>query len=601
MTIRLKCPNAKCQKALVVKDEQAGKRLRCPACKQPVSVPAPRAEPADLEDFAAAALADDPAEKKAAESSAPKSAQTIDFTCYYCDAELHRPAEEGGKQIPCPECRKIIKVPALKVEKAKDWRDVEKKGPAFAKQDEPVKPAGAWDTKATMVGAGVLEEAGVIAEPEEPRTLKERLKPWVIVGGLVGLVVLLYVVSTNLMSRSAQRKALDEALSYVKGDKAKLPPLLAGEVFRAAGEFHLRADEAEKARQAFVSARDQCRKVDTKKGKDRASPLDRDLLLTEIAISQTGLGGSGEQVLGGDARERLEWGEAGDEIYHTLKAIGSSEAQAIALAEVCRRLLESRQPDVALGVANRLKMNVAAPPPPDKGENPEAPEVPAAPPVPPGDFARAQLAALLLATDKAVPVGLLPEDDKLYRLAQAHGKALKGEFEQAHKEAMKAGTPKDKLRALLMVAAVTIGKGKAADAKPSLSEALKIEEKFRKAKMSDPVLTLQLARLGARAGVIDKSFADGIPDKAARARAQLELFLLELARGRDTAEPKLVDEAVKDKETLAFALGQEAVARHDARLGQHADVLGYVSSLEERFRPFAQIGIALGIQDRKQP
>src|SRR5262245_60284402 len=107
MTIRLKCPNAKCQKVLVVKDELAGKRVRCPACKTSVSVAAPIAPPADLEAFAAAAFSEEPAaQKAAAEAAAPKSTQTIDFNCYYCDAELHLPAEQGGKQIPCPECKR---------------------------------------------------------------------------------------------------------------------------------------------------------------------------------------------------------------------------------------------------------------------------------------------------------------------------------------------------------------------------------------------------------------------------------------------------------------------------------------------------------------
>src|SRR5262249_23667372 len=155
-------------------------------------------------------------------------------TCHYCDAELHLPAEEGGKNVACPECRKIIKVPALKVEKAKDWREVEKKGPSFARQDEPEKPAGAWDTKATAVGQDALEEAGVITEPEEPRTLKERLKPYLIVVGFVGLVVVLYFVSIRMLSRSAQKRALDAALASVdpKGGNTKLPATLAGEVFR---------------------------------------------------------------------------------------------------------------------------------------------------------------------------------------------------------------------------------------------------------------------------------------------------------------------------------------------------------------------------------
>src|SRR4051812_4111543 len=116
MTIRFKCPNARCQKVLTVKDELAGKRARCPICKQSVTIPVPMAAPppADLEDLAAAAFADEPAEKKAAAAAPRPEARTIDFTCSYCDAELHLPAEMGGKQVPCPQCKRIIKVPQLK-------------------------------------------------------------------------------------------------------------------------------------------------------------------------------------------------------------------------------------------------------------------------------------------------------------------------------------------------------------------------------------------------------------------------------------------------------------------------------------------------------
>jgi hypothetical protein len=598
MTIRFKCPNAKCQKALVVKDEQAGKRLRCPACKQPVSVPAPVSAPVDLEAFAAAALADEPAEKKpAASAAAPKQAQTIDFACYYCEAELHIPAEEAGKQVPCPECRKIIKVPQLKVEKAKDWRDVEKKGPSFAKQDAPEKPVGAWDTTRTRVGEDALEEAGVITEPQEPRTLKERLK-WPLIGvSAVILVALLWYVSASLMSQSAQRRALNAALAYVepKEGTTKLFPPLAAEVFRAAGEFHLRAGQAVKARGAFAKAR-QCLQIEDKESKDKATGLDRDLLLTEIAISQTGLGGAGAEVLGrGDDQERLEWQDAGTEILQTLRDIASDEAQAAALEEVGRRLLERGQPDVAIGLASQLNPNAAA------GE-----EKAVKPPV------LARLVALLLATGKAEEAAkLLPPPgkdqriDPLARIAYAQGKALQGDVGGAYAEAKKKGAAPARLRALLAVAAVALGQGKGDVAKAGLADALRIEEELKKDKAIklDAFLTLQLARLAARTGAADKAFADGKADKSARARVHLESLLAELAKLKESgtpAEPKLVDELVKEKDTLAYALGQEAVARHNARLGRQSEVLDYLESLEERFRPFAQIGIALGIQDREK-
>ena len=46
MPIQVKCANAECGKSLRVKDELAGKTIRCPGCQQPMKVPAAEVEPA---------------------------------------------------------------------------------------------------------------------------------------------------------------------------------------------------------------------------------------------------------------------------------------------------------------------------------------------------------------------------------------------------------------------------------------------------------------------------------------------------------------------------------------------------------------------------
>src|SRR4051812_13491876 len=114
MPIRFKCPH--CKKALGVKDHLAGKKAACPACKKVLVIPAPVSAPADVEDFAAQALA---GPKPAPEAAEKKAAQTIDFPCPFCDEELHLDEALGGKQAPCPACKRIIKVPLPKVEKPK--------------------------------------------------------------------------------------------------------------------------------------------------------------------------------------------------------------------------------------------------------------------------------------------------------------------------------------------------------------------------------------------------------------------------------------------------------------------------------------------------
>src|SRR5262245_31844233 len=109
MSIRFKCPH--CKKPLVVKDHLAGKRAACPVCKKPVPIPVPTAPPADVETFAAAALTDEPAK---APVEAPPT-QFIDFDCPYCSEPQHVGAELSGKQTPCSDCKRIIKVPVIEV------------------------------------------------------------------------------------------------------------------------------------------------------------------------------------------------------------------------------------------------------------------------------------------------------------------------------------------------------------------------------------------------------------------------------------------------------------------------------------------------------
>ncbi len=44
MSIRVSCPNPHCGKAVQVSAEWAGKRVKCPRCRQPLAIPAPTAD-----------------------------------------------------------------------------------------------------------------------------------------------------------------------------------------------------------------------------------------------------------------------------------------------------------------------------------------------------------------------------------------------------------------------------------------------------------------------------------------------------------------------------------------------------------------------------
>lgn len=176
MPIKVTCPH--CAKQFKAKDDLAGKRVNCPGCKKIVGVPEPSShvhpalrvatkapqakasEATDLEALAAEAVTDQPA-------AAEPSAQTINFTCVYCDAELRLPAELAGKQTPCPECRRIVKVPLLEKTGPRDWRAPDKQvGPSGALRKD-LSPDDSWSTaQAAKVSTQALVEAGVLQVPK---------------------------------------------------------------------------------------------------------------------------------------------------------------------------------------------------------------------------------------------------------------------------------------------------------------------------------------------------------------------------------------------------------------------------------------------------
>jgi DNA-directed RNA polymerase subunit RPC12/RpoP len=127
MAIAFKCLN--CQQPYKVKDDMAGKKVVCTACKKPLRVPAPVASVpvsnADADALAVAALAEAPA------PPAEEAASSITVECPNCMEEVTFPAEKAGKQAPCPSCKRIVKVP-IPVTGKKDWRTADAR-PTFAK------------------------------------------------------------------------------------------------------------------------------------------------------------------------------------------------------------------------------------------------------------------------------------------------------------------------------------------------------------------------------------------------------------------------------------------------------------------------------------
>src|SRR5262249_30504172 len=186
MSIKFNCP--KCQNSLRVSQELAGKKARCPGCKQVITIPTLELPAADIEALAAAALVDQP---KPEPVKAQKEAAPIKFQCFYCDEQVEVPGDLAGKQVPCPECRRIVKVPMPVKTEPRDCHRADPRGPAAGlRRDEPPPPEGAWGTatSASTVSAQALLEAEAVPDAEEGLTRMQ----WAM-RGLIAAAVLVLV------------------------------------------------------------------------------------------------------------------------------------------------------------------------------------------------------------------------------------------------------------------------------------------------------------------------------------------------------------------------------------------------------------------------
>lgn len=596
MPIRFKCPH--CQKTLSVKDHLAGKKAACPACKKalvipsparaPVQAPAPAEPPEDVEAAAAAALTDEP--KPPPQDETP---QTIDFTCPFCDEEVHMPLASAGKQEQCPnaECRRIIKVPLPKEDKPKDWRKLDVKGPSAAliNQQEKIDEA-AWGTQTDKGRASTksLVEAGAVEAPP-PRT-RVTARDWVRRGlyaiGAVGAAAVLLVVLSRLHNdRAVDKEARNLLEEFKQHEKDLKDPLLIAEGHRGVGILLMRGGvKPSRVQQQFATARG----VVPPAGKSVS--INQELFWIDLALAQVELGGSEEQAI---ALEKVDWrGSNGmqKELERTLEQIQSPEVRAWAVRELASQLLTKasakEQANVAVGLATstaNLEPGRRSP-------------------------AQAQLVALLFALekqDKAEAILKAPDaaakggPGRSARVAYAEGQARKGDYQAALALAAAKGPARDRLEALAGIASIARSQGKKDEAADAVKRALEIAQPLAAKDLPSWTL-LQLVRNGAHVGLSEelKALTAKLPStqKELQERCLLELFLAQCAL---SATPVSNDEmiplsAVAGQQTLALAW--EALSRQYARTGG-GSVMPYVeadSHRKDSFRPLVLLGAALG-------
>jgi len=636
MPIRITCPH--CKRGMLVDERLAGQKGRCKACQQPITVPplptsnnssAPQtapvetqtspaktqaAAPADVEAEAAALFADEPKVEE------PVETQTVDLNCPFCDEPIKFTADLAGKRAPCPECKKIIKVPELVKKEPKDWRKVEARGPSGAKLPDQPELEGAWSSRSVgSVGKQSLEEAGVLPKVEPPRTRWQKMRlPVLIVGGLLvaGLSVL---VVNSLRGRRAIERGVKEALAFTDAPEAN--PSTKAALAVAAGEYYLRCRTPQpdpRTGTATGQAKLANNQFGTALTTLRAAPesTERDALLADLALAEVDMGGEKPDA---DQELRLTWDKTQQLLLAALRDIHDAQAKLFALRAVAQALREHGQAARVLPLTNQL---FAAPDGDkaaalaiigldflkagDKNSAEKAADAalqlypknaPAkdakAPPL------RAEVVTLaLLLEKKDLPAVGDNEDDKANELiGKAEALARQDKWNEARKEAGRAEDAMVQFRARLAVAAAAV------DAK--LPDTTDIEAAFKMAedglakKAEHSWTMLSLVQLAVQTRLPEdrvRTLADQIGSTALRGRAQLAIFRSQLDKANQVVEDSAADKV--DAKSLARSLAAQALARHNVRM--NAGYGGVVQSWQQPLRSFGALGIALGVQDQQK-
>jgi hypothetical protein len=602
MPIKFKCPNPSCRKTLSVKDELAGKKAACPACKKvltipvppTVATPSPPAPGQDAEALAAHFLADEP---KVTEEE-PK---TIDFTCPYCDEELHLDVELAGKQAPCPECGRIVKVPQLVKQQKADWRGGAAGIPSGARRDTEPAPEGAWgSTTKTVVSGDALEEAGALpSQRREPVTLARWIMRGMLAAAAVGVLVVGVLLVISWLGGKRQEKLLAKAMEALSANK--VTGASGAVLHMAAGQYHLRRNEKDSikpdkgnrgAKNQFEAARNRLR--------DRTP--DCDALLIELAEAQLGMAGSPAEVTEG---KRVSWADALKEAGLTLLSIREPQQRMQGLRQVTRLLIAKEQAPLARDLARQLggpePLAVVALEYFRAGQKEDAARFletikptlqprkgPTGKPLPVPLSVDVVALLVVLGDDKAVPA---PKEDTLkdvVLVGKAAGFAWRGQPEEARKLIAKASSALVRLEALVAAADAP-----SADNEAFTADAIALAEK----KEGLPGwLMVRLVREGLHANVPEEKLL-GLAQQLApkdpmRGWVEMPIFRARLARAEGKAEESLLE--LVDKGTLAHAQACVELARHNTLKDNDTDKA--VDKWDEALRPFGYIGVALGLQ-----
>lgn len=350
-----------CKKKFKAADKFAGKTIPCPSCKVPLLIPVlpgnglplENSQPQssiktksqadqDLEAMAALALE----EKKQEEVEVP---QFIQFECTFCDEKVSVGLELGGKQTPCPFCRRILKVPIpVPVKKVgPDWKKQPDKRPAGALRKEEPELEGTWNSTMDTVSRDSLLEAGAIVEEYEPLTRAQKIKRAVMVLGVLvfGLLGFLYWSSYRVkVNEDAQISKIE--ISVKSGELANSSGeiksvLLSGVAAYLLEENHdVPAQKIKKILQSALAFLDKS-----------SSPVEKDFALLELCRVIVELGGGKDDVRD---KKKLKWDEVQKFLKQPFESFTIPEIKLLALKEATSSFISNGEVDRAVAFASQV-------------------------------------------------------------------------------------------------------------------------------------------------------------------------------------------------------------------------------------------------------
>jgi ribosomal protein S27E len=601
MAIVFNCPY--CSTNYRLKNEFGGKTATCknPICRKVIPIPKPTAAelaaaPADLDSFAAAAFADD-----LAKADKPTE-QMIQVVCTGCDHTWSVEVSKEGKNVRCPECGKVVRVPMRKMEEKADWRSGA--GPTLARRETGLDRQGAFGT-AAMGGISegtareIVKDRDAEEEPEERR--KKLIKR-----GVLLLVVAAAVGVAGYFALKTQKEIKTDAnmAQAVKEQKEQgtKDPRFEAIIHRASAEYKCRTaastEEAAEALKEIQKARNSAKASPGAKG----PPTDNSAILAELAVTIPQLLGTTEQV---DKGVRFKKDVVVKELRQTIQEISDPDLKAEFIRAATRECAKKGQPTVAEEVAHQLGVG-------------ESNELIAQIGLELLRLNRAQFAgdaegllkklgnadtpgtqALRAALGKPGPVkkeGDTPPQPS--QAASAEADAIKGDIAKA--KAAKTISRRDERAKTLAAVGQTFLESNPGEAVPLLVDAAKILKDSQGT--ISPWVSIRVCRLLGRAGQAEEaeSLSASLPDDQTKSWGRLEalrgrLESLKSQKGDDT----WLDPIGDPTKLAAAAKAREVMARHNAAAGLGGEYQGVVKKWPiGSVRPFGVAGIVLGQLDR---